>query len=227
MDRRSADLLTVVSGAVSAWRSVKNGFVFSQSISTSRPVYQQDGFGGAPGLLFDGVDDVMYCAETALRSALPANADPGRSVAIVSQLAPAADGELSRYAICHGNGSSTARRLGRSYISSPPANRARLATGDGSSAITRTDTSVEMSSRHVIQGVIGVGTHQVLIDGTGSTVSSTTPATANNRASVGASEAAVAASFWWGHVRDILFTKALSTEKAAALLTWALPRRML
>lgn len=203
--------MTIVDNAVSEWRSVKNGYPMTQSVGAGRPLYLPGGLNGAPVVKFDGLDDELVCSASAFVAALPLGNSPGRMLAVVSQEASAADGYGSRYALCHGNGITSARRIGRAVVSA--VNRGRGTFGDGTSAPTSTSQILEMSSRHVIQAIVVASGFSISLDTEARPPTAGTLTTVNNRARIGALDSSTPRSFWLGGVRDAVFTKDLSPKK--------------
>lgn len=217
-----ADLITLNGSAVTSWKGAKNGYAATQGVSASRPVYSSSSFNGAPSVTFDGTDDELTCTDAAFLAALPTGAAPGEIWAVLSQDALAADA-TTRLSVAYGDANSNNARQLRRITN----NQNFAAVGTGA---TFTNTTVEsnFSDRAVTRGeYLATETAYALNNGTRRSVSAV-PATTATRARVGATNFTVAANFWNGKVRDVIFTNAaLTSGEATALYAWALPRRML
>lgn len=213
--------MTLVGSAVSSWRDKKNGYEITQTLSAARPVFSATGFGGAPGLTFDGVDDRLS-AESIF--GFPSAANGSEIWAVVQQDAAIAD-TGDRVIIGYGEGTNATRRVGRAVQSS--ANRVRTWTGTGSATVAVTELTVAMNSRHVVRSQYTPTTLEVAIDEVAAVGAAAVPATTTTRTRIGSTPASVAGAFWHGHMRDVLVTRPLTTAKADALEAYLLARRAL
>lgn len=220
-----SDLITLSGNQVTSWKDVVAGYDAAQAVSAARAIYSATGFNGAPSVSFDGVDDYAECVDAALLAALPINANESDIWGVAQQDALAADTAQRMIAAYGGALGVASRRIGRAVVSAVV--RARSGAGDGATVGQATDATVNFNSRHVVRGnfkptLVGVG-----IDGSVLTTAAVVPATGALRVRIGAASDTTAIAFWSGKVRDVLLTGPLTTDQAAALTTWALPRRML
>lgn len=215
-----ADLITLSGSQVTHWLDVVAGYEVVQALGSSRPVYSATGFNGAPGLTFDSVDDYLHFN---LTGQFPAAGNGSELWAVCQQAALAAD-TSARCVASYGDSNFTAdRRLRRSVTGG--VNRGQATVGTGAGTLTPTNTTVDLSSRHLIRAMFGAATTTVEVDGGGGASSAAVPSTTALQFAIGSIPNGLG-QYWNGKVRDILVAKPLSTEKAAALAAWALPRRM-
>lgn len=219
-----ADLITLSGTQVTSWKDVAHGYDAVQAVSGARPIYSFTSFNGAPGVSFDGTDDELTSLDAALLAALPDGAEAGEIWAIVQQDALAADA-TNRAPASYGANTNTTRRLTRTVVTG--VNRGRLQIGSGAASSNATGTVVDLSGRHVLRGQVGGASSELTVDQATPVSVVVVPATTNTRLRLGAGDAAAAANFHQGQIRDVLFTGPLSAAQVAALNAWALPRRML
>ena len=214
-----ADLITLNSTAVTSWKDVVAGYDAVQAVSAARPIYSATSFNGAPSLTFDSVDDELTLAS----QPFPSAASPSEIWGIVQQDALTADTTVRLIAGYGGAASSSRRAIERFSVTS---NVARSTVGDGAAPITATD-AVDFSGRNVVRGTFSAVAESIATNG-GAPVSATVvPSTGVSRFRIGSISNTSPGNFWNGKIRDVLVTGSLTTEQAAALLAWALPRRML
>lgn len=216
-----ADLITLSGSAVTSWKDVVAGYDAVQALSASRPIYSATSFNGKPGLTFDGADDELTLAS----QPFPSGANPGEILGIVQQDALTSDTSTRRWFAYGGATNNDSRFISRS--GSGNLNRAAFQVGTGAAAPGASVGATDFSTRHVHRGVVTGSQIRQYIDGNlgGSDVAAV-PATGSTRARIGASTGGI--GYWNGKIRDVIVTNALLTEdEVAALLAWALPRRML
>lgn len=212
-----SDLVVTVGGTqVSSWKDIVGGYDLIQSVSGARPIYSENGFNGAPAIVFDGVDDELSI--TPAPASFPTGATPGEMLAVCSNEA-LPDDTTVRYAVGQGNGITTGRRLRRQVVTG--VNRGGTSTGLGGSSVTLPDVNVDLSGRHVIKGIFGATTSNVQVDGSINTPAAAVPNTFSTRFRAGAADSAVAANFWNGMVRDILVYLPPTAQETLALDAWA------
>lgn len=220
-----ADLITLNSTAVTSWKDVVGGYDAVQAVSAARPIYSATSFNGAPGVSFDGVDDELTSTDAALLAALPDGAEPGELWGVAQQNALVADSSPKILASYGGATSPTRRGLER--VVATGVNRGRIVTGTGASAPTVVDTTVDLSSRHVMRGRWTATDNGVAVDNATEVTAAVVPATTVLRLRFGSISNTAPTNFWSGPVRDILATGSLTAPQIAALNAWALVRRML
>lgn len=217
-----ADLFTLSGAQVSAWRDVVAGYELSQAIGGSRPLFSATSFNGAPGVTLDGSDDELTLASTPF----PTGANPCEVWAIVQQDTAVGDATLRRLFSYGGNSANTRRTVNRALVGG--VNRANITAGTGAAEPTTTNTNVDFSSRHMLRAQFTGTAIPVDVDGVAAAApTAAVPATGTTRTRMGANTGDTALGFYQGIVRDLLVTLPLSTDVAAALQAWALPRRRL
>jgi len=208
-------------GLISALVGLKSGYVLSAA-TTARPTYSATSFNGNPGLTFNGTANVMACTTAGLLSAVPDGAEAGEIWVLCSQAALVAD-TGARYAMGYGAALNTGRVAGRAVASG--VNRGRIATGDGSASQVRNETTIDLSTRHVIRATIGARGGVVYVDGVASAALTVTPSTTASRVVMGANPAASPGNFWEGVIAFVAITLPLSTSKAASLSAHLMGRK--
>ncbi len=216
-DANRSDLITIVTG-VSSWKDVVAGYDAAQATGGLQPVYSATSYNGAPGVTFDGTDDQLTCLDAALLAALPAAAVPGE-IWLVSQ-----DGASSgtRYFGSYGGALNTGRAIGGAGAG----RTANGSVGDGA-AQQQINSIGSAAGRHVTRVQIGAASTILTLDGVVDPAAplSVVPSTTNTRLRLGAGPASSAGTFAQGVLSAVLFTKALSLAKAAALQTYLMLRR--
>jgi len=210
--------LTLAGNQVTAWADRKNGYAATQALSSARPTWAADGFGGAPGLTFDGNDDELTLANQPFPSAANASEIWG----VVQQDALAAD-TGNRTVFSYGGGGETVSR--RLYRTS--GNSAQIRVGSGSGAVSGFSPAADFAGRKLVRGVIGASSTRVDIDGSAGAAATVVPNTGTTRARIGATDGASATFFWQGKMRDVIVTSPLTTDEAAKFQAFLLLRRAL
>lgn len=137
--------LTLAGNQVTAWVDRKGGHSVTQGVSSSRPTWVADGFGGAPGLTFDGNDDVLSLASVPF----PSSASPSEMWAVVQQDGVPADGAVRTIASYGGTTANDRRSIGRFPVTG--INRGNILYGGGGANNSITNTVIDLSSRHVFR----------------------------------------------------------------------------
>jgi hypothetical protein len=139
-DADQGSQLTLSSGAVQTWTGAK-GAAPTQGTAASRPTYAAGSHSWAN---FDGTDDCLIAT-----SGLPSVPTTGifEMVAVVRQDVAGADGTIRAVA---GFGDTSLNSWYIRRASSGGVNRAQFVVGDGASAQTLTQTSVDLSGAHVV-----------------------------------------------------------------------------
>lgn len=201
--------LTLSGSQVSDWTDRKDGLVVSQATASKRPVVQETGFGGAQGIYFDGVDDALLAGT----HPFPINSDGSEIWAVVRQDKPGSEtGTIN--AAAYGN-----RLVSRASVGS--VNRGRL---DQSPVVT--DNNTDFSSSHLIRGRFGSPNKVLTIDTTTPISTLWGSATEASAFAMGAHPGG-ASQFWKGPIRDIIVTLPLTTQQAASLAAFLMPRRQI
>jgi hypothetical protein len=213
-DPQRADLITQSAGAVSSFKDTVAAYDTAQATGSSQPAYSATSFNSGPGLTFDGTDDFLGMESVPF----PTGANPCEIWALVDQTALVADTNVRRAAHYGGASINASRGIGRSVVGG--VNRASVFVGSGS-AVTQVDnTSVILSGRHVLRGVIGATEARIDVDGVAGTPTSVVPATDTTRFRIGASSNTSAANFWQGGIGGVLVTAPLTDAQAAQLLAF-------
>lgn len=215
-DAARADSLTVTDpNLVSAWLGLVLGSNLAQTTTNLKPVYQPEGFNGAPCLSFDGTQQYLTCTDAPLMAALPDGAETGELWVVVDQAAlPADTGERYAAGWC---GSSVVTGRAISRIVTTGVNRTRGRTGIGASSTNADGTTVDFSGRHVVRHIVGATQSSLSVDGGANVTVSAVPSTTNTRFRAGSIPAAGPGNYWNGKIAAIVATKTLDTDKATAL----------
>lgn len=169
---------------------------------------------GRPGVIFDGSDDELTLASVPF----PTGANACEIWALVDQTALVADTTDRRVFSYGGNANATSRQMRR--VVATGVNRARIASGDGAVAADVTNSSVDLSGRHVMRGIVRAADIQIDVDGVASLTAPVTSATGTARTRIGANTADSAGGFWQGQIAAVLVTSTLSADQASQLLTY-------
>lgn len=215
-----ADLITLSGAQVTSWKDVTHAYDVVQAVSGARPLYSATSFNGAPSVTSDATDDEMTLAS----QPLPSGADPCEIWGIVQQDGLPADATVRRFFSYGGVVNNDSRFPLRNV--SVGVNRAGAQVGIGASAPAANFPTGDFSTRHVHRTVFTGSQIRVSLDNGafGANVVAV-PATGTSRVRLFANVSGV--GFWNGKIRDVLVTSILTTDQAAALNAWALPRRML
>ena len=207
--------LVISGGQVSDWTSVK-GLTLSQATSGAQPTWSATGFNGAPGVTFDGVDDVLSAVSALGRI-------PGTSgyylLAVVDQVALPADA-TTRAILTLGTSNGSRRMLARGVVSG--ANRIR-------GIVDATDaygTSGNFSGRKLVALHVGAAATDTYLDAVLDTSTAVAPAAHSARTRIGANQAGTG-NFWNGKMRDVMAVRdTISAAQLAKLNAFLLARRM-
>lgn len=215
--------ITLSGSQVTSWADRKAGYAAEQGTSASRPAYSSTGYGGGPGITFDGTDDCLTCTDAALLAALPDGAEAGNLAAVVSQGGTVADAAV-RVAFAYGEqGVSTGRSVQR--VVDTGANRARFSVSTSGGAVAATETTVNMSTRHFVTGEFTGTQLRVTIDEAAASLVSASPNTTNSRLRIGSGALSSPTAFWLGAGRHYVAFLPLSTEKQAIFNAYFLAQR--
>lgn len=219
-DRSS--LITLSGSQVTSWKDVVAGYNCIQAVSGSRPLWSATSFNGAPGVTFDSADDEVTL--TGVPVTFPTAAAPGEIWGILQQDALPADASTRRLFAYGGSTNNDSRYATRTVAGG--VNRGGLTAGTGASTVSAAETTVNYNTRHVQRSVITGSQIRLAVDNGAMTPDvACVPSTGTTLVRIGASTSGI--GFWNGKIRDIIVTSPLTTDEAAALLAWALPRRML
>lgn len=218
-----ADLITQSGGIVSAWADSMSGLVISQNSIGARPAYLPTGFGNAPCVSFDGVDDALEGSA----ATFPSGSIPGEVWGVLAQDALASEsGSTARGAINYGGQSATTARGLRRLVTGG-VNRLLAVGGDGAATSLATLNTVDFSGRHVARSTHGPGGTTVRADGSAPASNPAVPATATDRIRLGALSGTSTTNPWLGRIRDALVTRELTPDQATHLQNFLMPRRAL
>ncbi|MCK1503845.1 BNR-4 repeat-containing protein [Bradyrhizobium sp. 18] len=213
-DANRADLITQSGGAVSSWKDIVAGYDAAQATGAAQPIYSSSSFAGAPGVTFDGTAAHLTLAS----HPFPTGSTGCEMWALVQSDAPSSDA-TTRSIAAYGGGTSTGvqRAIRRTVVTS--VNRAQVASGNGS-AVAIADTQADFSTQHVVRGVISSTNETISVDGNTGTSTAVVSTTGSGVFRIGSLASTAAGNFLQGKVAAILITKALSVDKAAALLAY-------
>lgn len=214
--------VTVSGSAVTAWRDRRNGYVVAQGASANRPTWSATGFNGAPGLTFDGTDDYLELASTP--ATFPTGSAGCEFWVVAQQSALPADTTV-RHSVSYGD-VVTDRRFQSRFVSGG-VNRTRTGAGNGTTGVAGDETTIDLSSRHVIRSQFTATTVGSAVDSSALNTAAAVPATNLGRLRIGAAVLNPVANYWQGKIRDVIVTKPLTSDQATALRTFLLARRML
>lgn len=215
-----SDLITLSGSQVTSFRDVYNAYDAVQGVSASRPVYGATGFNGVPGLTFDGTDDELTLASYPF----PSGASPSIMRSVVQQDVAAGVAGIT-IAFAMGDLAVQSRRIGRT--SSGGVNRAQLTVGDGATTLSATGSVVDFSGRHLVKGVFGGTSSDLVTDkGTPTNVAGI-PSTSATRVRLGANANAVAGAFWGGKGRDWFITGSETAGQTTYIDNFFMNRRAL
>lgn len=218
-DAERSDKLSLSGSAVTSWTDLVGGYVASQAISASKPIYSATSFNNRPGLTFDGLDDELTLASVPF----PTGAAACEIWKAIDQTALAADTTTRNLFSFGGGTGATARRLRRDVLGG--VNRALMATGDGATAIGPNNANVDFSGRHVVRGIVGAPTVEIHVDGVTGGTSNVVSATGAVRTRIGASDATTPGGFMQGVVSAVLVTAPLTAPEAASLYAYLNARK--
>jgi len=211
------------SPGVSTWLDAVAGYNLVQATPAAQPVYSATNFGGAPGLMFDGVDDFLNMESVPF----PTGAAPSEVWGLVQNDMDAADTTTRNFVGYGGNGVSVStgvRRIFRTVTTG--INRAGAGTGlSPSGSVSVTNTSVDFSRRHVVRVIFGATETTTYVDGIPEGPTAAVPGTLALRFRVGGSLITIPTLFWQGPIAAILVTNPLSAAKATGLHNYLMARR--
>lgn len=208
--------VTVGTGGVSDWRSVKNGLSAEQATEANRPEYANG------QIVCNGTADVLIATAT---GPLPAAAAPSTIIAVLEQDALPADTSV-RYAFAYGGSAgATVNRAIRRAVSGG-VNIATGNVGNGTSGIISAAAPGDFSGRRLVVIRTDATSVQCIMDGAAGAVTTVSggPATGTDRICFGANTSL--ANFWAGkHEKLAVFNAALTDEQLAvrAAYLWGLP----
>lgn len=211
------ELITLNGSQVTSWRDAISGYELAQAASGRQPLYDPAGFGGAPGVLFDGVDDCLGLE--GVPSAFPTGAAGSEIWALVGQDRLGADASYA-VAFGYGNASSERRSLDRASVSGQSQLRAQ-------SSGTALGPSDVFDGRHLARAEFLPGQLAASLDNGPKVNLAKVHATSTHRVRMGATPYSSASSFWKGAVREIILVAPLTSTEADSLSTYLLGRRAL
>jgi len=213
--------VTLATANVTSWIDRKGGYDLVQGTAAAQPLWSATSFNGSPGITFDGTDDELTLAS----QPFPSTSATVELYAVAQQDALAAD-TTTRHVFGYGGTAGASRRALIRRVATG-VNRGATEIGDGASGIITTETTIDLSTRHLQYAIINATTTSVYVDNSSATQTSTVPSTGTSRARAGANTANTAGGFWNGKIRDIIVTSGLTTEQRTALKTFLLNRRNL
>lgn len=213
--------LQLAGSNVTGWTDLVGGQVMGQPISGSKPLYVANGFGGRPGLLFDGTDDFLNLEAVPF----PTGTAPSEIWVLADWLMPASDSVGRTLAGYGGAGTTDSRRLQRGVIGGK--NVARVTIGTGTAVQSAADTG-DYSGRHLARAVFGP-VSRISVDGGIGASSGDAPNSGAVRSRIGARTSATPAE----HAHAIYSAVAIidpaapgwNEAKAARLTAWMKARK--
>jgi hypothetical protein len=206
--------LVISGGQVTDWTSVK-GLALTGA-GTGRG-WSATSFNGAPGITFNGTDDVFSAVSAQGRVPLTSGF---YMLAVVQQNALAADAP-TRIILTFGTANGARKYLSRAVVSG--VNRVR---GGVDTSTTSTGTTGDFSGRHLVAARVEAATLSTYFDGSADGTVAAAPVTNSARTRIGAIHTA-ASSFWSGLMRDVMVVRdTISATQLAKLNEFLLARRM-
>tara|TARA_R100000365_G_C2737740_1_gene66803 strand:+ start:717 stop:1451 length:735 start_codon:yes stop_codon:yes gene_type:complete len=206
--------LTLSGSQATAWADRKNGYSAVQATGAAQPT--ADG----TWLTFDGTDDFLNMES----QPFPSGSAGAEIWAVVQQDSPVAN-TTARHVAGYGAAVAAGRRaMVRAVLSG--VNRANIQFGDGSGNVSVSGTAVDLSSRHVLRTRFMPTEGRVSVDGNAESIAAGIPNTGTTRVTIGGSTS-LFGNHWHGKIRDVIVTGPLSTDQAALLHAFLLPRRAL
>ncbi len=213
--------LQLAGSNVTAWTDVAGGHVMSQPVSASKPLWVANGFGGRPGLLFDGTDDFLNLEAVPF----PTGSAASEIWVLADWLMPVTDTATRTLVGYGGIGTADSRRVQRGAVGGR--NVARIAVGTGTSAQSISDGS-DYGGRHLARGVFGP-VSRIVVDGTGGASNGDAPNSGTVRSRIGARTSVAVVE----HAHAMFSAVAIidpaepgwDEAKAARLTAWMLRRK--
>lgn len=221
-DAERSDLITQSGGLVSSWKDIVTGADAAQSSGSLKPAYSATGFNGRPVLNFDGTDDQLSIASPP--ATLPIGAAACELWVAVNQTALGSDVN-NRFAFSYGANVSTDNRS-IERVSTTSNNRANVRCGNGTSAFSSSQGTVDFSGLHIERAVIDGANIWVEIDGIASTPTACVPASTATRCRIGANSGSSPGNYWQGGINSALVTGLLSAANATLLYNYLNTRRV-
>lgn len=221
-DAEKPGSLQLAGANVTGWTDLVGGEVAGQVVSGSKPLYMPAGFGGRPGLLFDGTDDFLSLESVPY----PSGTEPSEIWVLFDWLMPASDTSARTIVGYGGTGSVDSRRVQR-MVTAGARNAARLSVGTGTTAQSISDAT-DISGRHLVRGVFAT-TSRLIVDGTSQSSSNNAPNSLAVRTRIGARQTGTSAEHAHAVVSAVAIVDPAQPEwseaKAARLTAWMLARR--
>lgn len=195
--------LTLASGAVTTWASVRSGLAPTQGTAAARPAFSPTGLNGRPEVTFDGADELTVAGV----GDLPIGTTPCEIWGLVRQPEPAASVVERTIFGYGGNSAGFWRRVNRTV--SGGVNRAVLQQGNTGSAPLARNDNVDFSGVHLFCARFS-NSIQTDVDGVaGAPVATGNPATTSTRTRFGARNDDAPTNFYIGGVNYLAVTQIL------------------
>lgn len=209
-DAERPDLLNLAGGGVAAWTDMVAGCPATQASPGARPGWSATGFGGRPGVSFDGVDDWLIAPS----APVPAGGNGCELWLLARQDSPPVDAG-DRYPLSLGGAASVTYqvRIARTVVAG--VNRAAARVGDGTTNELVATAAADFSGVHVVRACFGPGT-RVAIDGQPATGVARGPGSVGNSVAIGAT--VQGAGNFKGVINAALVTRPLSDALVPQLL---------
>jgi hypothetical protein len=206
--------LSISGGAVATWTSVKG---LALTGAGAGRAWSATSFNGAPGITFNGTDDVF--SATAAQGRIP-NTSGFYMFGVVQQDALPADA-TTRIILNTGTSNGARKYLSRFVVSA--VNRVR---GGVDTSTTSTGATGDFSGRHMVAARFEAATLSTYFDGAADGSVAAAPVTNSARARIGANQAGTG-NFWSGKMRDVMVVRdTISATQLANLSAFLLARRM-
>lgn len=223
-DAERIDLITIATG-VSSWLGTIAGYQIAQVTGSAQPAWSATSFNGAASVTYDGSDDVLTGADAGMLAALPTGATPCEIWGLVQQDAAASDSG-ARYLGGYASTSNAGRAISRGVAVGVV--RGRMIVGDGAASTQLVNTSVELTTRHVMRAIIRASEIVMGVDQSETAPSAIVPNTGATRVRVGATPLnSTPSSFWQGKVAGFGIFRPMTTNQAIMFRSYLQGRRML
>lgn len=208
--------LTLSGESVTGWADLKSDRVVVPSTVAGRPLWTPTGYGGRPGVTFDGLDDALVGSG----AGLPAGSDPCEIWGVVDQQSLAGDTSVRVWAAI-GSGAFAADR------------RARRAVSGGVSRVNGSAMSISQSAQSGVflgRSVARIRFLSTLLTAQQVGASGTSVPVALNslatRVAIGARpDAGGTGECWQGLIRHVVITMPLAGPAEANMVQWLLRER--
>lgn len=209
-DAEVPSTLTLSGSAVSAWRSVVNGYSAEQAVAGSRPAYSASSFNGRPGVTFDGGDELTYAGV----GNFPTGANASEIWVVASMPTAGTVAGVMVPFTYGGNAAGSYRRIYRNPVSN--VNNLFVQMGTGGSAPLASNPT-DMSGRYVARGMFSASLQLDVNGVAGTPFATSAPATGTTRTRIGGRNDDTPTNFYVGVINLIAVTAPLTAAQAAQM----------